>query len=255
MTFIDYLFGKWFGNDGKFLTHLSIYTYIGPGTNELRIYADKTSCIRTKRETFYRYNWEMSENISDHELLTILQTDPDNAEMALTEIYSRYFTLLCVLVFRLVGSAEDARDIVSEVFVQLWAKKDTNGFNIADLKPYLIVSAYNNGLNWKRRSSRRLKRDKEWTEQNLLSPSSPDNTVIEAEYYQSLYKALEGLTPRTREVFLEYLKGNGTEEISKRLGLDKQTVLNHKTLARQKLISILNNTPHLVFLLALAELF
>ena len=194
----------------------------------------------------------MNENISDQEALFFLQNNPDKAEMAFVVIWDRYYMLLCRFAFKLVGDLDDANDIVSEVFVRLWSGRAKVRHNISNVnvKIYLTLGVYNHVRNWVRGKKRQIGRDKQWIEgQTFISPRSADHAIIESEFYYTLYKALESLPPRTREIFLAYFEGEDTESISKRLGLRPQTVLNQKARAIKMLAGLLGNNAILIFLI------
>ncbi|MDR3716753.1 MAG: sigma-70 family RNA polymerase sigma factor [Puia sp.] len=198
----------------------------------------------------------MVEQLSDNELLIILQKDPINAPQAHNEIWSRYHSILCLYAFRLVGDKDDARDIVSEVFLSLWSNRDAERSFIASLKGYLLASTFKSCQNWLRGKSRRITRHKIWAESQEPSPHlDPELSLIHTELIHTLYKGLEKLSPRTKQVIELYLQGLKTEEISAKLAIETQTVLNHKSIAIKTLLPFLNDKTCLLLLLLLGDSF
>ena len=78
-------------------------------------------------------------NLSDAELTLLLK---EGDEVAFTEIYNRHWKLIYVHVYKMLRDEDEAKDVVQEVFGNLWIKAASikNNLNISGL---LYTSARN----------------------------------------------------------------------------------------------------------------
>ena len=76
---------------------------------------------------------------TDHELAVFL-TEGD--QFAFTEIFNRYKVILYKHAFRLLNNQEEANDVIQDVFIKLWQKKDALVFKVS-LSSYLYTSVRN----------------------------------------------------------------------------------------------------------------
>ena len=140
-----------------------------------------------------------------------------------------------------------AKDIVSEVFLQLWERRGELQ-PIQDLKAYLYVSTRNKTLNYLKSNS--LRAAKELTESALISnePSAGEffQALLHTETIRALWKAIEALPPECKKVVELLLKGHSTNDISQMLGISPSAVSHQKSRA----IRILQDKVFLAFLLA-----
>jgi RNA polymerase sigma-70 factor (ECF subfamily) len=60
-------------------------------------------------------------NFSDHELMSLLSVSD---QRAFNEIYERYSGLLYTYAYKLTDSADDARDLLQEIFISLWDRRE-----------------------------------------------------------------------------------------------------------------------------------
>src|SRR5690606_17068747 len=72
---------------------------------------------------------------SDEQLLGMLS---GRKESALKELYSRYWELLYLQAYRVLGEENASEDVVQEVFIDLWEKRKFD--RIEDLSAYLHQS-------------------------------------------------------------------------------------------------------------------
>jgi len=77
--------------------------------------------------------------VSDHDLIQLLK---ESDHSAYQEIYERYFHLLFVHALKKVRDEEQAKDVVQDVFANLWFKREFNLPN-SNLAGYLFTSVRN----------------------------------------------------------------------------------------------------------------
>ena len=167
---------------------------------------------------------------------------------AFDQIYNKYNRKIYAVSLRYLRSREDAEEVVQEVFLNLWRKrdelKDQHNFNA-----YLFTITHNIIRN----KFRKLSREKKYTEDYLRSLSlDDDSTNTEIEYANLLdlaERTINDLPDRQKTVYhLSIRDGLSSREISDRLGISKRTVESHlqkaraflkKALSDNRLISIL----------------
>lgn len=65
---------------------------------------------------------------------------------AFDELYLKYFKLLCTSAYFFLKNESDAKDVVQNLFVDIWEKKLYNNFH-NDVKGYLFLAVKNRCLN------------------------------------------------------------------------------------------------------------
>ncbi len=146
------------------------------------------------------------------------------------QLFDQWFNPLCNYAYSLVQNHVLAKDIVQEVFIQIWEKREQIKDDI-DLKPYLFKSTYNKTIEKFRQKKLRQKLAKE----NLIKienaeKETQDFELVSANYLlkEKLNNSIRQLPPKCQEVFLMSRKNGLTyDEIANDLGISKKTVENH----------------------------
>jgi RNA polymerase sigma-70 factor (family 1) len=155
---------------------------------------------------------------------------------AFDKLFVTYFSPLRRYVYRYLLAWEEAEDVVHDIFVRLWARRETIAA-IEDVDAYLYTAARNRAL-------ARLKqraREERWriaeAEQASSSdpPIGPERDLRRAEIAAALQRALDALSPRQREVLLLHWRGRTYEEIGTALGISPKTASVHATRAFEAL--------------------
>lgn len=181
---------------------------------------------------------------TDEELFRLVQSGNENAFAAL---YNRYWDrLLARAVLQLV-STQDAEDVLHDVFVGLWNRKDKivlrYSFHtyIASILKYEVIN----------RLAERKKKNAAAIGEGLQE-AMPDNSLFEQLKFQELQQRLERTVQQLPEkcqlVFrLSRDEGLKVGEIAHALQISPKTVQNHINHALHVLRSALNNFLFLIF--------
>ncbi|HTF21539.1 MAG TPA: RNA polymerase sigma-70 factor [Chryseolinea sp.] len=155
---------------------------------------------------------------------------------ALQEIFVRYHGQLYKTVSGLLMDNEQAKDIVQEIFIDLWNRRDSA--DIQTLQSFLISAVRFKAL-------ARLRKGKVQAHHLALMEriqfvNQTEDAINVQELNQSLQHALSELSPRCKEVFeLSRFENLTHKQIAGRLGITPKTVevQIHKALAllRKKL--------------------
>jgi RNA polymerase sigma-70 factor (ECF subfamily) len=159
---------------------------------------------------------------------------------ALSRIYEKYFDSMLTLAMGLLRRAEDAQDVVHDVFVSF--ARSANDFRLrGSLSGYLATSVVNR-VRDRRRQERRHARERE-AEPSVLSPEAdPAERVLYSEQAQRLNDALAALPYEQQEVIVLRLKaGLHFQEIAKAQGVAITTVQSRYRYALDRLRSMLGD--------------
>ena len=153
-------------------------------------------------------------------------------ERAFTEIYNRYWEKLLAIGYYHTQNKQAAEDIVHEVMISLWTRKDD--VEIQSLQAYLgtaVKFAVFKAIARDRRHRDLLNN----TERNLYTTDIEDK--LDARFLQEyLHGAVENLPEKARLVF-NYSRGEelSISEISKKMDLSPKAVEYHMTKALRAL--------------------
>ncbi|RFS18906.1 RNA polymerase sigma-70 factor [Chitinophaga silvatica] len=188
-------------------------------------------------------------NYTDEQLLTALRQDDG---LAFKAIYNRYIDVLYRAAYKRLQSKESADDILQEIFVRFYEKRNTLSPTLP-IKPYLLTSLKNRILNEFRN--------------RLIHASHHANIAATQDTSLSIYptidvKALEQrfrqtlthIPEKCREVYelsrFEYLTN---KSIAERLGISVNTVEKHIGKALAILRKEFSGQELVVLLLLLGE--
>lgn len=178
---------------------------------------------------------------TDAALLTLLRQDDLKA---FEEIYNRFWKRLYVAAYRVLEEEAASKDILQEVFLDIWHRRST--LEIQNLNAYLFQAV-------RFQIAKQLrKRPINPVHLEVISELESTDRVEDGLLYEDLHKSLEeaisNLSPRCQQVFrlsrFEYLSN---KEIGQRLNISVSTVENQINIALKALRAHLNN--ELIFLL------
>ena len=160
-------------------------------------------------------------NLPDTELTTLLK---DGDQDAFTEIYNRYWKLIYAHVYKMLRDEDDAKDIVQEVFGNLWLKAASikNNVNVSGL---LYIAARNKVFDLIGKN--KVRTDYIGEIASFLSDPVNDqvDTIDEKRIIEILEREIQKLPPKMREIFELSRKDNlSHKEIASRLNISEQTV-------------------------------
>ena len=178
----------------------------------------------------------------------------ENFDLNYQLLFRRYYPNLIFYATRLVGE-EEAEDVVQDVFVELWKRKDT--IEIGDqIQACLYRAVYTRALNvLKHRSVQDgYCAAMEEINQKRVEFYQPDNNEVirsieDKELRKEIYNAINELPDKCKEVFkLSYLHEMKNREIADVLGISLRTVEAHMYKALKYLRGRLNPLWAILFL-------
>ena len=159
-------------------------------------------------------------NFSDQQLVSLFKKGD---KKAYSEIFERYSGLLLRHTFRLLNTRDESQDIVQEVFVMLWEKRETLSLTGA-LSSYLYTSVRNRIFNFLSHQKVVLKYAESFNKFTVEGYNFTEDTARENELARLIEREIDLLPERMREVFLLNKKqGLSYQEIGEKLGISPET--------------------------------
>jgi RNA polymerase sigma-70 factor (family 1) len=152
---------------------------------------------------------------------------------ALTLIYQEYWQPLFISAYNIIKDKNACEDIVQEIFLQLWLKRESLQIR-ESLKGYLLASTRYQVFRYIRKTPARQDLF-EQLDERLTTPSS-EHTLMQKDLNQKIDKIVCDLPEKCQQIYRlsreEYLSH---KEIAEKLGISTKTVENQLTIALRRL--------------------
>jgi RNA polymerase sigma-70 factor (family 1) len=169
---------------------------------------------------------------------------PHDPEQAYNAMFEAYWQSSFAAAYRVLRDKEAAEDVVQEVFLDLWARRES----LLMHNPAAFIRQMVKNQVFTYLSRRKLSKHNEAVLENLLLASSPEEEYLHTELATRLQDAVDKLPKRCQEVFLlRRQEGLSAVHIAERLDISIRTVENHLYHA----LNLLKKQLHLVMLLLL----
>ncbi len=176
-----------------------------------------------------------------------------NDRLVFDRVFEDYFPQIQFFATRLIGDAEEAKDIVIRAFQSMWGLK-ANFETLNNIKAFLYITTRNNCLNFLQYRQRQEAGRKEY-ETRLLqagNEKSIEMQMMEAELLQMIHQKIEELPKKCKEIFkLTYFEGMKAGEIAKLLRISTSTVTTQRSIAIKYLKAVLSEEQFLLACLLL----
>jgi RNA polymerase sigma-70 factor (family 1) len=158
---------------------------------------------------------------SDSELLALLK---QGNHTVYAEIYHRYKKPIYVHAYSMLGDSQAARDIVQELFAQLWIKREELNID-RNLSAYLYTAARNRVLDCMARNQREGEYLESLQDFSETYAEFTDYRVRERELINLIEKEVSALPPKMRVIFeLSRHEQLSHREIADQLEISEKTV-------------------------------
>ncbi len=148
-------------------------------------------------------------------------------EQSFRQLFDAYRPKLYTYLLKLTESPETAEDLVHDVFLKLWLKKE-NFAEVENFSAYLYRMAHNQAITGLRRMSTEtlVLAEVKYRDHNI--PEEPAYTLQRKEVQEFIQQAVQKLTPKQKEAFiLSKELGLRQAEIASRMGIGVGTVKTH----------------------------
>jgi len=178
-------------------------------------------------------------HLCNDEELTRLLRNGDN--LAFTEIYNRYWDKLYYIAHKLLKDTDSAEEIVQDVFLMLWKKRET--LNIQSLTHYLAAmtryAVYRNIS--KEKSHREQENIIRMVTADAISEIDIDNKIL-----LEIITELSNKLPEKCRLVFQYnkLQDQALADVAQQLNISQKTAEGHLTKALRMIRSNLGNAMH-----------
>ena len=172
---------------------------------------------------------------SDSFLLDQLSTSDHKAFEA---IYFRYWRLLFNAADKRLKNTEQSEDIVQNVFMGLWNKREC--LKVLNLEAYLFTAVRYEVLNFITRSKKTSYFHNLW-EDIIMDTNTADAKILTDEMMELVLAYAQTLPLKRRCIFMEHLDTNAsTKEIAELLQVTQKTVQNQLRTSLNGLLARIN---------------
>lgn len=157
---------------------------------------------------------------SDQELTVLLK---QGDRLAFTEAYNRYWAEMYYHAFRLLKDEENAKDVVQDIFSNLWLKSASLNEE-AKLSGHLYIAVRNKVFNLI--AQKKVRNDYLSSVAAFFSDTVNDASLLdEREILAAVEAEIQNLPPKMKEIFELSRKENlSHREIAEKLNISDQTV-------------------------------
>lgn len=198
-------------------------------------------------------NTASSDKQQNNELLTQLR---NGDQTAFAEIYNQYRSKIFVYACGLCKSPDVSEEIVQEVFIKIWQKRDQINTEL-NFGAYIKKITLNHVLN----HLKKVAREKTLQQQLFLFietiRNSTEDNLLEKELLKTYDDAIAKLPPQKKLIYnLSRNQDLSHDEIAKKLNISKNTVKNHMVEATRFIRNYVNQNGSVIcFFIAASEYF
>ncbi|KAA5542979.1 RNA polymerase sigma-70 factor [Adhaeribacter rhizoryzae] len=171
----------------------------------------------------------------DEKLLVLMQSDD---QAAFEQIYNRYWSKLYLSAYNIVRDRQAAEDIVQDVLVSLWMRR--NSLVVDSLNSYLYTAVRYQVFKIIRAGQ--MREAHSYVIENPAVVNVGESALMTADMDRLLEKGVTELPEKCRQIFLLSRKKHlSTKEIANWLGIAPKTVENQITIALNRLRTTLGD--------------
>lgn len=173
-------------------------------------------------------------------------------EEKIEQLFHAHYPALCKSLYRILRSSEEAEDVVQEVFLKLWDRRQTLEIGPATIG-YLYKACYNTALNALRQ---RKAAEQPEAAALLVAADEADGMLQLAETEARIAMAIAALPPKTKLVFsLSRYEELSYKAIAEQLEISVKAVEKHMGIALERLRFQLQDLLCLLLALSFFPLF
>ncbi|MCL6294480.1 RNA polymerase sigma-70 factor [Jejuia spongiicola] len=173
-------------------------------------------------------------SINNEEFISLI----NEGNVAAFEIlFKLYRSKLLYIASQYIASKEDAEEIIQNVFIKVWSKKNVQ----SNINGYLYKVTRNACLDYLRTKKQLLNIENNLNqlEASINHTAFSDDTaslLIEKELYEAVLKSIDLLPPKCKDVFVKSrIEGLNHKEISQKMDISTKTIETHITKALKHL--------------------
>lgn len=172
--------------------------------------------------------------MNENELKVLIDKMKSGDRESFNQIFRRYYSPLVRFCVRFVADADQAAEIVQDLFVKLWTNRERLSFTIS-FESYMMRSVRNAAITYiNKERAHTDANERIYTDES--DANDPSETLQSNNLEASYQKVLATMPEKRREVFLaSRFEGLKYVEIAQKLGLSQKTVEAHMSAAIKQL--------------------
>lgn len=196
---------------------------------------------------------DQSNIIEGNELLTRLR---NGDQLAFAQIYNQYRSKMYAYAYNLCKSGETAEEIVQEVFIRVWQKKEQINAEL-NFNGYLKKITLNHVLNHLKKVAREKSLQEEIFSYIEAIRNTTEDNILEKELLKTYDEAIALLPPQKKIIYqLSRTEEMTHDQIAEKLNISKNTVKNHMVEATKFIRSYVSKHGSIVcFIIAASNYF
>lgn len=148
-------------------------------------------------------------------------------EHAFEQMFDAFYERLCAFAAGIVGSKDEARHVVHDVFLKIWQRREEWAVR-RSLKAYLYQATRNQALNRAERTDRRQAVEPTMKDANKPAHSTDrtaEDELQQTELAESIWAAIDRLPERRRTAFVLHRQHDMTySDVAEVMEISKKTV-------------------------------
>ena len=154
-----------------------------------------------------------------------MQRCVEGDRQAFTILYSHYAPQLYKVLYPLTNqSRADTEEIIQELFVSIWDKRDRI-LTIQSFRPFIFRMARNRVIDWYRKNEAKKDYSTFYNEYTRNEAASLTDELLFEEYYSIAMDAIAKLPPRQKQIFtLRHTNDLSLDEIARELNISIHAV-------------------------------
>ena len=179
----------------------------------------------------------------------ILKDIAAGSSKAFRALYSQWEPTLSSFIFQVTRSKIITAEIVQDVFLKIWMTRESL-VEVKDFKAYLFVISKNRAINALKKSLADLERMKKYASEVPFNEQTEEDDDDSQLHFSLIDEAIDQLSPRQKEIFLLHRHERYSyREISEQLGIGKESVKTHLSLAIKSIKNHIETKITLIILL------
>ncbi|WEK18774.1 MAG: RNA polymerase sigma-70 factor [Candidatus Pedobacter colombiensis] len=193
-------------------------------------------------------------DITENDALLIKLRNGD--ELAFAQIYNQYRSKMYIYAYNLCKSDETAEEIVQEVFIRLWQKKEQINTDL-NFSAYLKKITLNHVLNHLKKVAREKSLQDEVFHYIETIRNTTEDNLLEKELLKTYDEAIANLPPQKKIIYqMSRNEEMSHDQIAEKLNISKNTVKNHMVEATKFIRSYVSKHGSMVcFIIASSNYF
>ncbi len=165
--------------------------------------------------------------------------------------FDKYYIDLCNLVNLYINNEAIAEEIVQDIYIYFWVRKENIQIE-SSVKAYLLRASKNKSLNYLRNEKTKLGVHEKLRKVTETTYEMPSNLLDARQLREIIENAVKNLPEKCREIYqLAKVNEMSYKEIAEKLGVSVKTVDNQMGIALKKLREQLRPYYNDIFLLFL----